>query len=320
MNLSEDASKLERLLPKTSEYITDSQLRDLCHMEDNEYTKAKQELVESGIAVVGRGRGGPIRRADSKKQQILARLPRDGSFISNNKIYEPLGMSPEEYATILEELLSEGLVIVGRGRYGRTARVNNNHGNGYQEYLSSDYGTIDKSDLFQPVKDYFDRKWKNNYEPSPPNLYISEITATQHPKIGITKIPDISILTIMNYDFVPGNHLEVITIEVKKFKTLNLTSVYETASMNQVSHRSYLVFEWLEEEDYLKIDPNAELLVNEAKRFGVGLVQMKPTNDGKWSFKIILEPKLSSPELGELNSFIEIRFKKDHARIRGAIA
>ena len=320
MHLSDSATKLEKFLPQTSEYITDSQLRELCNITEPEYTKAKKELVDSGFAVIGRGRGGPIRRTRTKKQQILARLPRDGSFISNNKIYEPLGMTPENYAEILEELLSEGSVVVGRGRYGRTARANGINGNGQVDYSSIEYGAENKNELFEPVKDYFDRKWKHNYEPSPPNLYLSEITARQHPRVGITKIPDISILTIMNYDFVPGNHLEVITIEVKRYKNLNLTTVYETASMNLISHRSYLVFEWLEEDDFLNADPNSELILNEAKRFGIGLVQMKPIDNGKWGFKILHEPKLTTPELGDLNSFIEVRFKNDHARIRGTLA
>jgi hypothetical protein len=318
LNLSESAARLEKFLPQTSEYITDGQLRELSNINEPEYSKAKKELVESGIAVIGRGRGGPIRRAGTRKQQILARLPRDGAFISNNKIYEPLNMTPEEYAEILEELLSEGLVVVGRGRYGRTARANG--ANGSQDFSFIDRRVSNENELFQHVKEYFDRKWKHNYEPSPPNLYISEITSMQYPRMGITKIPDISILTIMKYDFVPGNHLEVITIEVRKHQELNLTSVYETASMNLISHRSYLVFEWLDEEDYLTADPNSELLFNEAKRFGIGLVQMQPVDSEKWAFKILLEPRLTSPELGELNSFIEVRFKSDQARIRGALA
>ncbi len=316
--LSDSAQKLERLLPQTLEYIADSQLRESSGLADVQYCSAKKELVDCGVAIVGRGRGGPIRRAGTKKQQILARLPQDGFFISNNKIYEPLGMNPEEYAQILQELVSDGAVVVGRGRYGRTARVIDK--NGYEGHAGTENGVSDEASLYEPVKEYFDRKWKPNYEPSPPNLYISEITANQHPRIGITKIPDISILTIMNYDFVPGNHLEVITIEVRKYNNLHLSSVYETASMNLISHRSYLVFEWLEEDDYITSDPNAEFLLDEAKRFGIGLMQMKPIDNGNWKFKILVEPKHSTPEPGELNSFIEVRFKNDHARIRGTLS
>jgi len=317
--LSESAQILEKHLPPSLDYITDRRLRKLSGLRDPGYTRAKKELVDLGLAQIGRGRGGPIRRTGTKKQQILARLPRDGSFVSNNKIYEPLSMTPEEFAAIQAEMIDEGMVVIGRGRYGRTARVQEGNDNGILYDSDAELGVADESELYDPVKAYFDRKWKRNYEPSPPNLYISEITAKQYPRIGITSIPDLSILTIMNYDFVPGNILELITIEVKKYGDLTLSAVYEAASMMVVCHRSYLVFEWVQDEDFLRSDSNAEYILTEAKRFGIGLVQMRPIDDGSWEFKTVLEPKLNNPEYGELNSFIEVRFKNEHARIRGAL-
>ncbi|MGY5877094.1 MAG: hypothetical protein RTU30_15185, partial [Candidatus Thorarchaeota archaeon] len=254
----------------------------------------------------------------TRKQQILARLPRDGSFISNNKIYEPLNLSPEEFSEIQAELLDERLIVVGRGRYGRTARVTNGLGNG-DEYPASEIGVTNENELYPAVKDYFDRKWKHNYEPSPPNLYISEITANP-PRPGSTaSIPDISILTIMKYDFVPGNVLELITVDVVKYGELDQAAVYKTATMSMVSHRAFMVFEWVEDDDFSSSGSKASLIITEVKRFGIGLIQMRQINNGKWEFKTILEPHLQSPELGELNSYIEIRLKKEHARIRGAI-
>lgn len=317
--LSDNARKLELALPESLEFITDARLRQTSGLIDPEYSEAKRELVEKGLARVGRGRGGPIKRAGTFDQRVLAKLPRDGSFVSNNKIYESLNISPEAFAEIQQHLIADGKVKVGRGRYGRTARILDagfakpENGNGEA------IGVADEYELYGPVKDYLDRKWKPNYEPSPPNLYISQITAL-HQKRGASLImPCISVLTIMKYDFVPGNHLELITVDVKKQTNMGLEAVYETTSHGRYAHRSYLVFEWIEEEDFETAGPDADYVISEAKRFGIGLVQMRPVDGGEWSFKTVVIPVLKTPETGELNSFIEAHFGDEHGRIRGAV-
>ncbi len=317
-NLSENAQTLEKHLPEDLEYITDSTLRKLSGLNDPEYSRAKKELVRKGLAKIGRGRGGPIRRVGTAKQQVLSKLPKDGSFISNHKIYESLDLSPEEFSEIQKELIDEGRIIAGKGRYGRSARVAGLTQQRKPEERG-ELGVNHVSELYGPVKDYFDSKWRPNYDPSPPNLYISEITATQAKRNRLLTVPDISILTIMKYDFVPGNHLELVTIDVKKHSDMGFTALYETASQSLYSHRSYLVFEWIKDKGFEKNGHIAENVLREAKRFGVGLIQMRPIDSDGWNFKTVLEPRYSKPEPGELNSFIDLRFREEHARIRGAL-
>ncbi len=319
VGLSKNARILEDNLPLSLDFIADSKLRELSSLEDPDYSEAKRELVEAGLAKIGRGRGGPIRRMGTPRQRVLSKLPRDGSFVSNDKIYESLGMAPEEFYAVQAKLVNEGKVVVGRGRYGRTALIVDDSSVGDEEHYNNGLGATSDEELHEAVKSYFDRKLKPNYEPSPPNLYISKITVQSRTGRRAPLVPDISILTIMKYDFVPGTHLEVITADVWKHNTLVLEAVYETKANSIYSHRPYLIFEWIKDVDFERSGRDARNILSEAKSLGVGLIEMKPADDEKWEFRTILDPQLHHPELGELNSFIDLRFRDDHARIRGAI-
>ncbi|TFG08531.1 hypothetical protein EU538_06955 [Candidatus Thorarchaeota archaeon] len=319
IGLSKNAKLLEDNLPLSLDFIADSKLRELSGIEDPEYSEAKRELVDAGLAKIGRGRGGPIRRMGTPKQKVLSKLPKDGSFVSNDKIYESLGMTPEEFYAVQAKLVNEGKVVVGRGRYGRTALVVDGSSMGEEEQYNNGLGSSSDEELQEELRRYFDRKLKPNYEPSPPNLYISKITAQTRPGRRVPNLPDVSILTIMKYDFVPSVNLEVITADVWKHGTLVLEAVYETKSHSIYSHRSYLVFEWIKDVDFERSGRDARIILGEAKRLGIGLIEMRPVDEDKWDFRTILDPELNHPELGELNSFIDLRFKDDHTRIRGAI-
>lgn len=319
VSLSKNAKLLEDNLPFSLDFIADSKLRELSGLEDPEYSRAKKELVDAGLAKIGRGRGGPIRRLGTPRQKVLSKLPKDGSFVSNDKIYESLEMSPEEFYEIQSRLVNEGKVVVGRGRYGRTALVLDGPSEDAEEYFNNGLGSTSDEELHEEVKKYFDRKLKPNYEPSPPNLYISKISAQTKTGRRGPNIPDISILTLMKYDFVPSTHLEVITTDVWKHGTLVIEAVYETKAHSIYSHRSYLVFEWIKDVDFERSGRDARNIFGEAKRLGLGLIEMRPRNEDEWEFRTILDPQLNHPEPGELNSFIDVRFKDDHTRIRGAI-
>ncbi len=53
--------------------------------------------------------------------------------------------------------------------------------------------------------------------------------------------PDFLIVAVMDYTFVPGKHLEVLSFEVKKHDAIDITAVYEAAAHLRRATSSYVV-------------------------------------------------------------------------------
>lgn len=251
-------------------------------------------------------------------RKILEALPKDGSRRGNGSLRKRLGMDASQYFQARRELRQQRLVVTGKGKGGSI---------GLAEISSPPpqptgvKGVKSESDLYEPIKKYFDENWKPNYEA--PDFYCAVITATpkrQKRKSGRWSRPDVSILTISRYQFLPTKQVEVTMVEAKKYGHATLQAVFETASQGKFAHRAYLVIEWLEETDMDQTrDENVTRILKEARRFGVGIMQMKKKEDGQWDFREVLEAERREPEPDECNTFIEQCFKQFHQQIRAAV-
>ena len=92
--------------------------------------------------------------------------------------------------------------------------------------------------------------------------------------------PDVTLVQVNSYDYLPQTVLEVTTFEVKKFPDAeDIRSVYETASHSRRTHFSYLVAE-VPSPDY----EFPERFVSELERFHLGLIFMWKEKE-KWKFE-----------------------------------
>lgn len=132
---------------------------------------------------------------------------------------------------------------------------------------------------------------------------LIEITANQGRRQtgGLWSRPDLVVVGICAYPFVPGKNLDLSTFEFKKNLEEGIAGVYESAAHSAFAHRSFLVMR-LEYE----ADSTNELytrIINECERFGLGLITLLDAEE--WgTYRTVVEAKPRSPATGLMNRFI----------------
>ena len=53
--------------------------------------------------------------------------------------------------------------------------------------------------------------------------------------------PDLSLVAIHTFTYIPGKTIELITFEVKRAEDFKIEGVFETAANSRATHRSYLM-------------------------------------------------------------------------------
>lgn len=251
-------------------------------------------------------------------QRILAEVPKSGWTVGNIWLIRKLAVTPELYYQARKELEDQKLILRGVGR-GGTIRL----ANPVQEPAPPvrPGGVKNESDLYAPLKEYFDKNWGPDYQS--PDFYACEITGSPkgHRRAsGTWSRPDLSIVIIAGVEFfVPSKILEVTTVEAKRYEDIGVPAVFEAASHSKFGHQAYLAAEWLED---FQMDESPERdvqdVIKEARRFGIGLLQMK--RDGAaWKVDEILEPVRKNPDPTDCSEFIEQIFEKYHKQLRGAM-
>jgi hypothetical protein len=248
---------------------------------------------------------------------ILGALPKDGSMVGNLSLMRKLAMPPERFFEAKQELDNEALIVYGKGRGGSTGLAKPT----IAPPERATTGVRDEYDLYGPLKKYFDDFWKPNYKA--PDLYISKITGPPKDhkrKSGLWSRPDVSVLTVSAYDFIPERVLELTTVEAKKYADIGTRAVFETVSHSKFGHQAFLAFEWLDDVD-MDDSSNEDVVevFKESRRFGIGIMQMKMKEDKTWEIDIVLDSIRHDPEPADCNRFIEQNFAEYHKQIRSAI-
>jgi hypothetical protein len=340
--LSESARKILEILPKDGSMVGNISLRKRLRLDASEFFQAKRELQKQGTVVTGAGRGGSIglakvsgppsqlsgppsqpsgRRSikaelSESAKKILEVLPKDGSMMGNISLRNRLGLDTSEFQKAKLQLQEQGKVVVGKGKGGSIGLVEISIPISKPIIIS---GVKSESELYPHIKKYFDEEWGPGY--TTPDYYCSIITATTkgHRIRGLWSRPDVSILTVTKYQFLPTKLVEVTTIEAKRYGDATPQAVFETASHSKFAHQSYLIIEWLEDTNIDDTDnENVKRILKEAQRFGIGIIQMK-NNRGKWEFRDMLDPQRHEPEPEDCNTFIEQNFKPFHKQIQGSL-
>lgn len=256
--------------------------------------------------------------ASELAERIRSSLPKDGATVGNLALIRRLSVPPDQYFSARAELVAEDAIILGRGR-GGTVRLKKPAEAAEQKPAG---GVKDEADLYPPLKRWFDDFWGPDYPP--PDYYSCKITGPpkgHKRKSGKWSRPDLSIVTVATSEFfIPPKTLEVTTVEVKRFPDISVVAVFEAASHGRFGHQSYVAVEWLGPEDLDKSeDADAEVLLKEARRFGLGVIQMRPKNGGGWDIDEVLEPERQNPDPRECSQFIEEQFEDQARALRAAI-
>lgn len=184
----------------------------------------------------------------SDEDLLLARMPSDGSTISNPALQRVLDWESERYYEVRDRLEDAGRIVRGRGR-GGTLRLAPTEPEGpvvavpvEQVETAQDVEAVVRGeiDLYAPMRDVIAGEWARDHRASPNAV---EITAQQGRRDtgGIWSRPDIVSVEVRTFEYVPGKHIELVTFEVKPSTALTVQAVYEALAHRRAATRSYVL-------------------------------------------------------------------------------
>ena len=307
-------------------------LRDLKEsgVNESEYKKAKENLREAGKITLGKGKGGSVSLADSgeilakpeivpvpakisvskHKKFVMKRVPKDGTPIGNIALIKELrqdGISEDEYWPARNELIIAGDLSKGRGKGGAVFRPIDTLPTGGK--IDPKYKT--EKSIYPDFHNVIAATTWLGENLIDPKTVISEITANQGRKRtgGKWSRPDVTLIVVEKYRFIPEKVLTVMSFEIKKANELDVSGVYETASHSRFAHKSYLALYLpggIPERDYSYIH-----ITQECERFGVGLIIFQKPNDAT-TYDTVIEPRRKNPDPADVDLFIFRQFQKKH--------
>ncbi|WP_437713549.1 toll/interleukin-1 receptor domain-containing protein [Sorangium sp. So ce448] len=125
-DIDSDEKTMLALLPENGSAIGNGSLRAKLQWDESRYYLVRGELLQKGLIWLGKGRGGSVMLAsgwmESRRKELFALVPNDGSPISNTALMRQLGWDQAFYDDIKDQLEEEGLLQTGRGRSGSVYR------------------------------------------------------------------------------------------------------------------------------------------------------------------------------------------------------
>lgn len=244
---------------------------------------------------------------------FLNKLPDDGSPIGNISFMAKLGWEhkPDKYWEIRDQLLAENLIGVGRGKGGsvfqiiqadQEEKVQKEIEETITSNISNDYSV--ESDLYN---DFQATLLKNYIKALSKANFISEITAAQGSRStgGVWTRPDIVVITVDEFQFIPGKVFNIFSFELKHTTGVNIYSVYEAAAHSRFANYSflcgYLPNGFPETEEY-------ERILRECERLGIGLVIFKDPKDYS-TFEFLIDAYRHTPEPSIQETFIRSQIR-----------
>lgn len=247
------------------------------------------------------------------EQELLGKVPTDGSPIGNVTLSSDLGWEDELYWSIRNRLIGNGVLEKGRGRGGSVRRAES-HEIGTPEIHADPLTAsmapatspgmirrVPEDELYEPMSKAIHERWAKE---AGFDAYFVEVIAKQGRREtgGKWSRPDILVAAMTTYPWVPGKYLDVITFEVKPADFIDITAVYEAVAHYRAAHRAYVLLhvpDWIAAgtEDILSE------ICEEAKRQGIGVIVADDPADGTtWDERI--EAVRHEPEPKRLNDFL----------------
>ncbi len=232
------------------------------------------------------------------REELLDRVPADGSTIGNGSLRKALGWDVDKYQLVRDELVVAGTIRLGRGRGGTVSRVKPlasapappapkvTPGKRRERGLYASFGRgLAKWAAAQGWSDHF-----------------VEQTADQGSRStgGRFTRPDFVVAGVRQYEYTPCKTRDLETFELK-LPNCKIDAVFETAAQSRCATRSHLA---ILRDEHGPNDQDLDRIASECQRFGLGLVLVDdPETPDAWDYRV--EPLRQEPDPEALESFVK---------------
>jgi hypothetical protein len=253
-----------------------------------------------------------------REQQLLNRIPLDGTSVGNTRLMRELRWSENDFWEIRNRLVDRGELELGRGRGGSVRRVvaapaepltinptvqwNNTVPEEPEQEIELE------NSLYPPLLRVLEERWIKDQRVE---SSIVQQTAHQGRKLtgGRWTRPDVTIATLSTYPYVPGRHFDVVTFEVKHCSSIDVICVYEALAHLRSATRAYVLLHVPKHRTADLEDTLLEVCA-EAKKHGIGVLVFEDAADYEtWDERV--EPVRREPEARRLNDFLARQFTQE---------
>lgn len=167
-----------------------------------------------------------------------------------------------------------------------------------------------ESELYYPISEVLKGDWAKDHGFKPVGV---EITAQQGGRStgGRWTRPDLALVVLRKFPYVPGVYLDVITFEVKPADAIDALAVFEALSHRSAATYSYVIFNVPKN---LKEDVRVSLSAvrDTAVQHGIGLITAEHPSDYE-TWDEIVSPQRHSPDPATVNEFIRTQLSNELA-------
>jgi type I restriction enzyme M protein len=163
-------------------------------------------------------------------KKLLQLVPPDGEFIGNTSLQRRSKLG-KRYWKLRSELVDAGFLVRGKG-HGGSVKIAGGAEAASLVAKRAKLSVRRESELYEPLRGWLCEEWGKDVESGDFFEVIVTATATGKKRAsGQWSRPDITLVQVNSYEYMPQPVLEVTTFEVKKFSDAqNIRSVYETAA------------------------------------------------------------------------------------------
>jgi hypothetical protein len=241
--------------------------------------------------------GSPENLTEDEKL-LLEKIPHDATYVSIRKTRLALDWDDERMWKPLESLAAKNLIKTGPGYGGTVRRLTPTPGQVEPDVTVPQQQSVETS-LYDPLENVLRNRWAQTMKLDD---FIVQTTAKQGRRDtgGTWTRPDLIVVAVSMFDFIPGKFVDAITFEVKSHTNFDVTAIYEALSHLRSATRAY-VFVEIPDEHRQRLEELIQNASKEASRHGIGLIIAKKTADfDSWDF--IVEETRREPDPASLDS------------------
>jgi hypothetical protein len=165
-----------------------------------------------------------------------------------------------------------------------------------------------EADLYEPAKGQIESGWvrERSFDEA-----VVEVTGIQGRRYtgGLWTRPDIAVVAIRSFPYLPGKIFDLITFEIKKIDSINVLGVFEALSHLQFASQAYVLY-CTSGQQFHDAAKDSDRILDIAKLHGVGVISAVNVNDFE-TWEELVEPRRSSPDPEQANLFIGTSFSEE---------
>lgn len=207
--------------------------------------------------------------------------------------------------------LDSGLILSGKGKGGSVHFVAENESD-LRQTLSDpeqDPSSSAERNLYPGALTVIRNAWVKsaNYDE-----YLIEKTAEKGRAStgGKWSRPDISVLAVKSFQYLPGRQFDIVTFEIKPEQQISVEGVFEALSHQQFASKSYVIFHFptLSENGlFVEEQTHGERIVGTARKHGIGIIVATQIDDWE-SWDELVPAERHTPDPEQANRFIATCF------------